>query len=133
MIDLPSNSESFRDNSEFFVGGIGNLVGCVLNRLFRITGELFTLAFRPLSEAFGLQLFRAGGFTGYFPSLFPRPDWRRQKLYLWCYPLSISSRLLATFKRNPTKKVPPNMIARNGFTPCAERRRFHAAWIKLPI
>jgi hypothetical protein len=53
-----------RYNSEFFVRGIGNLVSCLLNRLFRITGELFTLAFRPLSEAFGLQLFRAGGFTG---------------------------------------------------------------------
>jgi hypothetical protein len=65
-ISLPgSNSESFRD-SEFFVRGIGNLAGCILNRLFRITGELFTLAFRPLSEAFGLQLFRAGGFAGCF-------------------------------------------------------------------
>ena len=56
----------FRDNSEFFVRGIGNLVGCVLNCLFRITGELFTLAFRLLSEAFGFQLFRAGGFAGCF-------------------------------------------------------------------
>jgi hypothetical protein len=69
--------------------------------LFHITGELFTLAFRPLTEAFGLQLFRS----------------RRQKLYLWCYPLSISSRLclsrLTTLKRKPTNKVPPNMTARN--------------------
>jgi hypothetical protein len=41
----------------------------LVNCLFRITGELFTLAFRPLSEAFGLQLFRAGGFTGCFLDL----------------------------------------------------------------
>jgi hypothetical protein len=93
MIDLlpTSNSESFQDISEFFVRGVGNLIGCILNRLFRITGELFTLAFRLLSKAFGFQLFRAGDFTGCFLEFFPRPDWRRQKLYLWCYPLAISS------------------------------------------
>jgi hypothetical protein len=50
-------------NSELFVRRIGNFVGCVLHRLFRVTGELFSLAFRLLSEALGFQLFRVGGFT----------------------------------------------------------------------
>jgi hypothetical protein len=54
----------------FFVRGIRNLVGCVLNRLFRIAGELFTLALRPLSEAFGLQLFRAGVTPASSPTYF---------------------------------------------------------------
>jgi hypothetical protein len=104
------------DKSEFFVRGIGNLVGCILNRLFRVTGELFTLAFRPLSEAFGLQLFRAGGLTGCFLD-FSRGligDARNfvcgatliHFLTLW---LSRST----TLKRKPTKKVPPKMTARN--------------------
>jgi hypothetical protein len=35
-----------------FIRGIRNFVGCVLH-LFRITGELFSLAFRLLSKAFG--------------------------------------------------------------------------------
>ena len=51
---------------EFFVHGIRYFIGCVLDRLFCITGELFCLALRLLSEALGLQLFRARNFTGGF-------------------------------------------------------------------
>jgi hypothetical protein len=71
--------------------------------VFRITGEHFSLAFRLLSKAFGLQVFGAGGFTGCFLDFSRGLSGDARKLYLWCYPLSISSRLclsrLTTRKR----------------------------------
>jgi hypothetical protein len=45
---------------------IRNFVGCVLHRLFCITGELFSLALRLLSQPLGFQICRACGFTGRF-------------------------------------------------------------------
>ena len=43
-----------------------NFVGCVLHRLFRIAGELFSLALCLLSKAFGFQICGAGDFTSSF-------------------------------------------------------------------
>jgi hypothetical protein len=62
-----------------------NFVGCVLHRLFRITGELFSLALCLLSKAFGFQTCGAGDFTSSFLD-FSRGLIGDQKLCLWCYP-----------------------------------------------
>ena len=65
-LEITHDSNQHHLALEFFVHGIRYFIGCVLDRLFCITGELFCLALRLLSEALGLQLFRARNFTGGF-------------------------------------------------------------------